>query len=279
MNRIADQTRGLGQSFTELGKLIVPELLRKVNGKRILIDVKHMGPTGRCWYYNYLLNIKNTTGETIPIIASHMGVTGNPSNTRPNDTDPRVMDTAYANDKGNLFNLWDINLSGDDILAIHASGGLIGLNFDQRILSGVSMVDNLETISRHFKQSVTIIDDDGDEEEIPVPLHSILAYRAVWAQPLLENLLFIVKTVYDRNPANKEYAWKMVCIGSDFDGFINAIDAYCHAEDFQVLAFILKEHLKNRALVDPLLDGMDLDEIVNGFMNKNALRFLETHFV
>jgi len=283
MNKIANQRLGLGQGFTALGREVMKELLSKENGKRILIDIKHMSPAGRKEYYRYLQLLREQ-GDFIPIIASHMGVTGK-YDTLPNSILHHEMDDKYENYKyhetdmtARSFNFWDINLSGEDILEIHKSGGLIGLNFDQRILSSCEIIDNLDAHSRSFAQTITITNDDGEEIEITPELHNILAYRAVWAQPLLENYLFIVRTVLERAESNKEYAWNMVCIGSDFDGFINSIDAFCHCEDFQILSYVLTEHLKLRAQYDPVLQNKDPHEIVQDFMYKNALRFLDKHF-
>lgn len=257
MNRIFDQNRGMGTGMTKVGEEIIKQLLSKNNGKRILIDIKHMSVAGRKWYYKFLED--NHKNDPVPVIASHMGVSGTSTmDASINNPDHFVMDDKYK--ESEYFNNWDINLSDEEILIIYRSNGLIGLNLDQRILSGQKMIDALNRISANE----------------PTRSKS-LVYRSIWAEPVLQNILHIVKVITDAGE-NAERAWQMIGIGSDFDGMINALDAYCHAEDFKVLRTLLIEKMKLRASFDPLLIGKNIEELVDGVVYKNALRFLEKNF-
>jgi microsomal dipeptidase-like Zn-dependent dipeptidase len=253
-----NQERGLGIGMTGLGKKVMDALLSKENGRRILIDVKHMSLEGRLWYYNYLEENFWSKGDAVPVIASHMGVTGLP-NTENASVRHFDMDNVY--DKSGWFNTWDVNLSNDEILVIHKSRGLIGLNMDQRILSGAKLVDSMTKISKN-------IDDIGVS----------LLYKSIWAEPILANILQIVRVVYQSGVADPGYAWQMIAMGSDMDGMINALDAYCHAGDYKVMKDILEQKMILRRQVEPLLQGVDLKEILDGIFYKNALRFLSKNF-
>jgi hypothetical protein len=283
-NKVFDQLRGLATGFTEAGKVVLDELLSKENGNRILIDIKHMSHQSRTFFYKYLEEKRAV--ENIPIIASHMGVTGMASydeNSYParNVNVPADMDAAYNNNKG-MFNVWDINLFDDDIINIHLSGGIIGLNFDQRILSGKLLVTNMTKISNdQFGNIFSGTDDDLQPDEIDQRkkdvVNSVL-YRAIWSQPIVENIMHIVKTISSAGVPQKELAWERICIGSDFDGLINALDAYCHAEDFLVLRTILVKKFTILAQYEPVLESKNVEELVDGFMYKNLFKFLERHF-
>ena len=259
MHSVFNQKDGMSTGLTAVGEKVVEMLLSKKNGKRILIDIKHMSVEGRQQYYQ-ILDLLN---EDIPIIASHMGVNAHSTMDQSrNMLDHFVMDESY-NETG-WYNNWDINLSDEEILRIHKSNGLIGLNMDQRILSGKKMIDTLNRISGGIKEKTRSV-----------------IYRSIWAEPILANLLYIVRTIARANPDEKDAVWQYVGIGSDFDGMINALDAYCHFEDLKVLKGILCEKLKLRAQHDMLLKGKtvkDLEEIIDGFMYKNALIFLERNF-
>ncbi|MGE0771359.1 MAG: hypothetical protein AB7K37_06595 [Cyclobacteriaceae bacterium] len=261
MNKAFNQSPGMNYGMTKMGEEVLKELLSDQNGRRILIDIKHMSIEGRKWYYNFLQQQQ----LAVPIIASHMGANGN-AIMQENDLSHRVEDDRY--DASGTLNPWDVNLSHDELLIIHNSRGIIGLNFDQRILSGCQMVKNLSAISKRLVRDRRVNHED-------------LLYRSIWAEPILANWLHIVKVIHDSfpdNPAEQERAWELVAIGSDFDGMINALDAYCHAEDFQRLRFVLEEKLRLRAAFDPLLQGKNLTALVEGFLYKNALRFLQRNF-
>lgn len=99
------------EGISELGYKIIDTLLSKTNGKRILIDVKHMNLKSRKKYYQYLST--KYSNEHIPIIASH-GATNNRSIPEKNDT--------------------EINFYKEETLKIAQSGGIFGVQLDARRL-------------------------------------------------------------------------------------------------------------------------------------------------
>ncbi|MBS3915117.1 MAG: membrane dipeptidase [Bacteroidetes bacterium] len=93
--------------ITTTGKRVIRELLSNSNGKRILIDVKHMSKEARMEYYQMILLEYPDT--TIPVICSHGALTD--------------------------FYPHQINMEKQlDILKIYETNGLFGIELDQRIL-------------------------------------------------------------------------------------------------------------------------------------------------
>jgi hypothetical protein len=92
--------------ISDTGIKLINSLLSKDNGKRILIDVKHMSKEARRNYYSLLET--DYKMEAIPVIWSHGAV-----NTTENN---------------------EINLDLDDVKKIYKTHGLIGIEIDQRIL-------------------------------------------------------------------------------------------------------------------------------------------------
>lgn len=267
MHGVFEQSHGMGYGFTELGRHVVRELLSGENGKRILIDVKHMSLSSRLEFYKRLLPaIEEKEGVRIPIIASHVGVNGcvtmEDSRNLPSFAE---MDRRYKFSKDadkefdKRFNNWDINLSDEEILIIHRSKGIIGLNLDQRILSGQAMVDFMERTASRFRDAYN---------------YSLL-YRSVWAQPILENIYHILHTVFKNSNTDREFAFEMICVGSDYDGMINALDAFCYVEDFASLREVLRLKMVERAKIDPILPPDRIDEFLDGFFYKNLINFYE----
>lgn len=117
-----DQSYKIDTGFTELGKLVVRSLLDNTDGKRILIDIKHMSKKARGEYFDML----NTDykDENIPLIVSHGGVTGN-------------------NDNNQLFNTADINFSDDEILEVGKRFGLFGIQLDKRRIASPTELENI----------------------------------------------------------------------------------------------------------------------------------------
>lgn len=93
--------------FTDLGRELINLLLSNENGRRILIDVKHMSKEARIEYYT-ILREKYPENE-IPVIWSHGAV------------------DVHHDQEINL----DLEL---DVAMIYKTNGLIGIEMDQRIL-------------------------------------------------------------------------------------------------------------------------------------------------
>ncbi|MGQ9864495.1 MAG: membrane dipeptidase [Bacteroidia bacterium] len=121
-----------------------------------------------------------------PVIASHVGVSGLP-HARGGRDHPRLRLQSET------FNPWDINLHDTDILAIQRLGGLIGLILDERVLAGEKL---LEKVRRGIVSWDYVI--------FQHILHIYEVLRAAQVPPLA--------------------ALRVICIGSDFDGFIDPID-------------------------------------------------------
>lgn len=92
--------------ISEIGYKVIKLLLSKDNGRRILIDVKHMSLEARKLYYDFLQ--KNFPNNDVPVLSSHGAV------------------TEYYHHQ--------INMEPLDILQIYKTKGLFGIEIDQRVL-------------------------------------------------------------------------------------------------------------------------------------------------
>lgn len=179
--KIIDQTFGMESGFTPLGEKVVEIMLDKSLGKRILIDVKHMSTAARRRYYEMLDT--NYAGERIPILFTHGGVNGLPD-----------FSQSGKHIDGTVYNDWDISLFDHEIVRIARSGGIIGLNMDQRVMSSPEALKSIK--------------------------HKLFNHKYRFAGLIWNNLRHIAQTL-DREGLP---AWDHVCIGSDFDGEINPIN-------------------------------------------------------
>jgi microsomal dipeptidase-like Zn-dependent dipeptidase len=111
VEKVTDQSFGMGSGITKMGKEVIRLMLDNTHGKRIYIDIKHMSRKSRLEYFE-MLDTEFAT-EEIPVVASHGAVTGN------------------AED-GNLFLNEDINFFDDELVRIAKTNGLLGLQLDER---------------------------------------------------------------------------------------------------------------------------------------------------
>ncbi|HEY0109816.1 MAG TPA: hypothetical protein VGB67_09325, partial [Fibrella sp.] len=240
-----------GESITPLGLRFIDEALSTRNGPPIYMDVKHMSLGSRIAYYE----LRKQRYPHIPIIASHMGVTGlswhdthirgkpiirwvrrqtdyievkynniisfPQSIPQPSPTNPLTAPTSIV-----TFNPWSINLYDEDIEEILASDGLIGLSLDIRILG---MGNDRHVAHEHEAERLSLNEQlfsvhdhlqqgHNDFDHLPdTRVQASLAH----VEYLCNNLLHIVKvgrrTIGDR-------VWDHVCLGSDFDGLIVSIE-------------------------------------------------------
>jgi microsomal dipeptidase-like Zn-dependent dipeptidase len=235
----ARQETGMHTNITPFGKQIIRKLLNNDNGKRILIDIKHLSVFARNEFYEILdTDYKN---EKIPIIYSHGGVTGQ-----------RSFHDILREDPQTLFNHQSINLYDDEIERIGISNGIIGLSFDERIMA-----------SDYCRQTIYAQN----------LLQNKTGCMRNWSKVIWNHIQYIAKIL----DAKGLYAWNHTCIGSDFDGVINPINYFLSEESMPLLKQNLRYHatqfmndepkLKNRNLLDPNI-------IVDKILYLNALRFI-----
>ncbi len=254
VNIVSGQVGGFnpeGEGITPLGQTFIDEALSTRNGPPIYIDVKHMSLGSRIAYYE----LRKQRYPHIPIIASHMGVTGlswqathvqgqpiirwvrRQANyievkynniisfpqaiPQPSPTNPQTAPTSVV-----TFNPWSINLYDEDITEILASDGLIGVSLDIRILG---MGNDRQVAHEHEAERLSLNEQlfsvhehlahgHNDDDHLPdTRIQASLAH----VEYLCNNLLHIVRvgrqTIGDR-------VWDHICLGSDFDGLIVSIE-------------------------------------------------------
>jgi len=187
-----------------------------------------------------------------PLICTHAGTTGLSIRDRvkyllnqPVDKG-QVYEVSYLKPLSRHFeqtyhNCSSINLYDEDIEHILLSGGIIGLSFDQRILGfadesvipGLTVPHDLEYIS-HLEAdfflgpqptALPVWPDDNnvwaaeDFEDLDQSL-LVETHRRF----LVNNIIHILWVANKNNSINLEDAARQICIGTDFDGLINAID-------------------------------------------------------
>lgn len=240
LERMVDQETGMDTGFTETGKIVLRELLKKDNGSRIYIDIKHMSVKSRYQYY-YILETEY--GEGIPVFASHGAVSGrdslekwvednfdkwvrqecpkgdikNLSNgiRKKNKKNSNIENSdKYQNENHLQFNNGDINFFDDEILRIERTGGFLGIQIDERRLcSPEEKKDNKKKRKR------------GEQ----------LYHQAglVWKQ-----IRYIAEVLDNKGRPG----WFTAAIGSDYDGLVDPPNGYWSSDDFGILEENLIHH-------------------------------------
>lgn len=245
INTLINQNKGKDKGITEAGWHVVRELLSRQNGKRIIIDVKHMSVASRKEYYNFISNYNAVNpDDAIPVICSHCGVNGFSTM----DSSIRDNDTAAKN-KAHRFHRWSINLSNEEIRIIHQSQGLIGLMMDRGILGSFDTIEKIVAVEDKEKQ------------------------RRDYCKLFWDNVFQIVKVVED------ETAWDIIAYGSDFDGTITHMEPYESEAKIPLMQDDLISYLEDTRYQEDLWYLHSPTQLVQKIMNKNAMQFYKKFFV
>jgi hypothetical protein len=246
-----NQQKGMNASFTEKGLRITRHLLAinedgtsTGNSYRILLDVKHMSARSRRDYYNKIILPALEKNNIIPVIASHIGYSNIQSlnaliDNEINEHDKKVF--------GDGFLPWNINLCYEDLKIILRTKGIVGLNFDQRIL-GVP--------SRKKERKDNSI-------------------KTIWRN--LEAMVRALQNDPDLNKEEKEGIWDIFCLGTDFDGYIDPINDFPTALEFDLFAIQLTEEVKKEEYISLLYDH-STEEIVKKICFENLKEFTIRNF-
>lgn len=244
VRKMIDQTEGMDNGFSPLGKKVLHKLLDNTNGKRILIDLKHMSVKARNEYYDFLKT--EYPNEIIPMVVSHGAVNGF-----------RAHNMLVEDDLINYgkFQSNDINFYDDEIIKVAKSGGLFGIQFDERrVASELELKNNGPDLNRRkmlFHKS-----------------------KMIWNQ--IEHIAFVLNQ-------NKQFAWGIQCIGSDYDGMVNPLNGFWTAEDMPLFDSYLEKNAYN-FLQSPQAEKLEeynklrAAEIVERFMKVNTYEFLKKNF-
>jgi microsomal dipeptidase-like Zn-dependent dipeptidase len=250
---IVDQKNGVEQGLTIAGREVIKKLLEErinadgVKVKPIIIDIKHMSRKSRQEYFQLLDT--EFPGTVIPVLASHAGVTGLPAPGQVPQT-PAAQEGLYMSD--------DINLYDDEILKIGQTGGLFGIQLDERRIGSV-------TALREARGNIRRRD---------------ILYA--WAK-LVWNQVRHVAEVLDMHDL---YAWDIQSLGSDFDGLIDPINGYWTARNLDNLDDYLLKHafnyLKEVKVPCPLKQvrnkSISPEELVDRVMTSNILSYLSRNY-
>ena len=259
INKYLNQTDGLEDKINPKGIKIIQKLLALndyKDEKRILIDIKHMNEYSRKEFYDIIRNHNSTNpNDKIPIIASHMGYSGQPTLDSFNKICKANSEHPFKNSTGQ-FNEARINLTDEDILNIFESDGIIGINLDQRIISNNKVIEEAE---KRFNYKNT--------PEL----------KLFWAKQIGDNIIEMAKTIIENKVENYKKAWNLFAIGSDFDGFINPVDGYITPMEYSELKKYLILVFKENQYVKNNLFGMNAEEIIEKIMFKNAQDFTKKH--
>ncbi|KKL57829.1 hypothetical protein LCGC14_2231510, partial [marine sediment metagenome] len=284
----------------------------------VLIDIAHMSLKSRLDFYRYR---KDKGYGNIPIIASHVGVTGYSINDWKynleitkcvNHVDqgiktvkiyskPKVAGYWGSNTKKEfMFNPSTINLMDEDIIEVVNSKGLIGVSLDVRILgyesSTMPEIDTSEFVTTsdfitHFPYTSLQSLEYADAEEI--------RSEEAWLKPTkreMHPLSFCFNIVHllaviGLKATPKMSPEKYICVGSDFDGFIEPLKVCSdsrHMKDLESnllkwLPVAAKKYQKENGGTSDLFEFSkkkeDLKKVVNAILYENGREFIANEFV
>lgn len=133
-----DQKEGKDTGITPLGRTIIHQLLDDTNGRRILIDVKHMSTKSRKEFYEILDS--DPRYSTVPIVVTHGA-----SNGLESFEDSQTKGSSVAH----KLNGVDINFYNDELIRIAKRKGIFGLQLDERrVASKKTLKDTKNSLQR-----------------------------------------------------------------------------------------------------------------------------------
>ncbi|MBN2893206.1 MAG: hypothetical protein JXL97_15150 [Bacteroidales bacterium] len=254
------QAEGIESNITAKGWKVIKSLLAidefNGNGKRILIDTKHLNSKSRKEFYSFILNYNNNHPEdSIPLINSHCAYNNQDGVSRKREVD--ALDSKVFTD-AEVFNEADLNINDIDVTTIYKTGGIIGLNLDERILSSKKIIDTADSMFNHK------------------PTYEL---RLFWATQIVRNISAMVEAIMlDDTITDKSNVWNIFAIGSDFDGFINPVDGFITANEFEDLEYFLAQALATCEGFKNYNNKLTTTEIAEKIMFKNAFDFLKKHY-
>jgi microsomal dipeptidase-like Zn-dependent dipeptidase len=242
----------------------------------VYIDIKHMSLKSR----QDLYQLRREKNIKLPLIASHMGVTGYSiaawqdalvKALRGKSKVPVVKIKAARKIAGEwgrtnkifTFNPWTINMMDEDIIEVLESNGLIGISLDVRILGVEMQVKKLtkwisdkaayeylsqEEFKYYFPQTSIgglALESFSDEEAFEES--SELAESYTFPTKIERHPLALCFNILHIVAVGKTYTsidpWQQICIGSDFDGMIDPMKNCRDASQFPRLAQELNKWL------------------------------------
>lgn len=297
------QFRPKGSGLTAYGKQVIDAAYDpKIGGYSVLIDVKHMGLSSRKDFYAY--RDQHPEYKNIPIVASHMGLTGISWKTDVLSRHVRKaegVDSGYAvrvtwkKPDGILkdcqFNPWSVNLYDEEIPIILASKGLIGLILDCRVLGAKEVSEEYFDYNNYYKElKLPLTRDDSpwdtDTDESEETNYSEGIKDVMSRTNAKKHLRHLCNQIFHLIKCGGVQAWDHISVGSDFDGMVAPIKACISTAEYPQLERNLKEmmlkHLGEVQAKYPRIDfGLDTSNAsdrIRGIMYKNGENFLKKHF-
>jgi microsomal dipeptidase-like Zn-dependent dipeptidase len=253
------QKLGLDKDLNKIGRLAIKKLLaidEFKDEKRILIDVKHMNYISRLQFYDIVRSYnKNNPDKKIPIIASHMGYSGKKECKLTHKM--RTLSSLKPFTRSKKFDAKCINLCDKDVLNIFESEGLIGVNLDQKIISSKKIIKKSE------------------HQFSGLPTDRMQYF---WAKQIVANITSMAYAVIKKFPDKSSSVWNIFTIGSDFDGFINPVDAFVTTADYPRMEKFIAKALENDKIFMKNNFGYSPDEIAKKIMFDNAKDFLNKYY-
>lgn len=262
MGLVADQTPRMHEGFEtkdDLGRSVVRHLLdideklEPQGNRRILIDCKHMSAQTRAEYYEDIVKPyndahaqwpkkKQKAHQHIPVLFSHAAYSGINTLDELIDNAPKEHDN-WSKDG---YYSWNINVCDDDVRMVHQTDGLIGLVFDQRV-AGVKQRDNIP--------------------------------KVYWPNIILRHIFDMVDVIFldDRlGIKDKRKIWDCICLGTDFDGFIDPITCYPTVLDLPAFAEDLRAALEAQKHTRQI-ETIGVDNLVEKICWENIYNFTLKH--
>lgn len=245
------QEPGMNSGFTPLGWEVLKEMIDNTNGGRIHVDIKHMSVKSRTEYISYLKtnHADAYQRKELPIIVSHGACNGKKNEADPNPTPGLETSAARMYDA-------DINFYDDEIVEVARSGGIIGLQMDERRIA-----------SKRYKRSLRL------------ELASATKRRHSNSKMVWNNIQHIVQLLDHHNL----FAWDHIAIGSDFDGIVDPINMFWTGEYMDDMVQYIERHAHN-FMNDPLnplknqFNKIEPLEIVDRIFYSNAYEFFRKYY-
>ncbi|MEZ5038794.1 MAG: hypothetical protein R2828_02850 [Saprospiraceae bacterium] len=276
MRHLLDQVPNMREGFTPLGRAVIRLMLDRRQGKRMLIDSKHMSIASRQEFYQLIRQMREQDNDSVPIVHSHGAISGlNTLEEASHVTENEQLD------KGQFFSRWRINLTNEDIVETFDSDGIIGIVLHEGRMPGQAFAKEAKALKKKIKKA--------KEASLKTALTQQL--KDLYLKLIWSNIFHIIKVIKDQRNEN---GWKLLGFGSDFDGLINPLDSYAEAATFAQLGpdmisyfnagkeILWVDHGITKAIppaeLQSLLFGKSIERRMEEVLFENTDHFLSKYF-